>query len=201
MTIKFDEIKGENGENVTGVFIHKVANSYEDNQTVVAKNGKFVQAVDKHYLKLILYNGYIFQDQIANKDFKEREKQSNQAIKFDSLVQHFDVSLLLNKALEEQNITDDYQFQTYNQIAKTLKKKRKDDKDAFNTISQDIVSQQNGYVSYIDKIKTDKKLVKQPFKLDSLKEIRKWKRCIMLIINCRLQKCLSDEERPDYRYY
>ena len=50
MTIKFDEIKGENGENVTGVFIHKVANSYEDNQTVVAKNGKFVQAVDKHYL-------------------------------------------------------------------------------------------------------------------------------------------------------
>ncbi len=173
MTIKFDEIKGENGENVTGVFIHKVANSYEDNQTVVAKNGKFVQAVDKHYLKLILYNGYIFQDQIANKDFKEREKQANQAIKFDSLVQHFDVSLLLNKALEEQNITDDYQFQTYNQIAKTLKKKRKDDKDAFNTISQDIVSQQNGYVSYIDKIKTDKKLVKQPFKLDSLKGDKK----------------------------
>lgn len=125
MTIKFDEIKGENGEHVTGVFIHKVANSYEDNQTVVAKNGKFVQAVDKHYLKLILYNGYIFQDQIANKDFKEREKQANQAIKFDSLVQHFDVSLLLNKALEEQNITDDYQFQTYNQIAKTLKRKER----------------------------------------------------------------------------
>ncbi|WP_275152806.1 LptF/LptG family permease, partial [Elizabethkingia meningoseptica] len=139
MTIKFDEIKGENGERVEGVFIHKVANSYEDNQTVVAEKGKFVQAVDKNYLKLILYNGYIFQDQIANKDFKEREKQSNQAIKFDSLVQHFDVSLLLNKALEEQNITDDYQFQTYNQISETLKKKRKDDQQAFTNISQEIV--------------------------------------------------------------
>ena len=75
MTIKFDEIKGENGEHVTGVFIHKVANSYEDNQTVVAKNGKFVQAVDKHYLKLILYNGYIFRIRLLIKILKkERSK-------------------------------------------------------------------------------------------------------------------------------
>lgn len=75
MTIKFDEIKGENGENVTGVFIHKVANSYEDNQTVVAKNGKFVQAVDKHYLKLILYNGYIFQIRLLIKILKKEKSR------------------------------------------------------------------------------------------------------------------------------
>ncbi|KAF5279627.1 hypothetical protein FQR65_LT15322 [Abscondita terminalis] len=98
-------------------------------------------------------------DQVSNKDYKEKEKQANQAIKFDSLVQHLDISILLNKALEEQNITDDYQFQTYNRLLKTLQKKRKDDKDALQCYISGQVSQQKmAMCPILIKINTDKSL-------------------------------------------
>ncbi|NAW50758.1 LptF/LptG family permease [Elizabethkingia argentiflava] len=171
MTIKFDKISGENGEKVSGVFIHKIANYYQDNQTVIAKNGKFMPAVDKNYLKLILYNGYIFQDE--NADLKARERQSDQSIKFDSLVHHFDISELLKKALEEQNITDDYQFKTYRQLSKTIEDRKKDNQETFKNLSHDLMIQQNAYIAYIDKMKVKKSLIKRPFALDSLKGNKK----------------------------
>ena len=45
-SVKFDKITGENGENLEGVFIHKMANSYENQQSIVAEKGKFVHLSD-----------------------------------------------------------------------------------------------------------------------------------------------------------
>jgi len=175
MTIKFDEINGKNGENVTGVFIHKLANFYEDNQTVVAHHGKFVPAEDRNFLKLILFDGYIFQDQNHFQTTSQRSKQPNQAIKFDTLVQHFDVSLLLNKALEEETISDNYQFQTYNQIEKTLNDKRKGDSSTFMNMSNDILRQQYGSIADSYDYEIDNSKPFPSFKLDSLDQEKKLK--------------------------
>lgn len=49
-SVKFDKITGENGENLDGVFIHKMANSYEDQQSIVSKKGKFVPASNRNFL-------------------------------------------------------------------------------------------------------------------------------------------------------
>ncbi len=58
-----------------GVFIHKDANAYEDQRTIIAKRGEFVPAANKNYLKLILYSGYIFEDNLQDKDYLQRLKQ------------------------------------------------------------------------------------------------------------------------------
>ena len=68
-SVKFDRIYGENGKYLDGVFIHKDANAYEDQRTIIAKRGEFVPAANKNYLKLILYSGYIFEDNLQDKDY------------------------------------------------------------------------------------------------------------------------------------
>lgn len=173
-SVKFDKIYGENGEHLDGVFIHKDANSFEDQRTIIAKKGEFVPAKNKNYLKLVLYNGYIFEDNIQDKDYLERLRQPGQAVKFDSLVQHFDVSDVINKAIEEEKISDDYQFETYNQIKKTILKVKSDNSIQLNAISSEMVTRTNNYVSYLDKIKNKEK-PKEAFELNKLKESLKLK--------------------------
>lgn len=167
-SVKFDKIEGENGEHLDGVFIHKDANSFEDQRTIIAKKGEFVPAKNNNYLKLVLYNGYIFEDNIQDKDYMDRLRQPGQAVKFDSLIQHFDVSDVINKAIEEEKITDDYQFQTFNEIKKTVKKVKKDNTVSLNNISNEMVTTTNNFVSYLDKTKTHKKPV-EAFQLEKLK--------------------------------
>ena len=168
-TVKFDKIYGENGEHLEGVFVHKVANAYEDQRTIIAKKGEFTPAANRNYLKLVLYDGYIFEDNIQDKNYLERLKQPGQSVKFDSLVQHFDVSDVINKAIEDEKITDDYRFQNYKEINKTIVKVKKENDFSFNSINSEMVGQTNNYVTYIDKIKNPAKPT-EPFAIEKLKE-------------------------------
>ncbi len=171
-SVKFDKIYGEKGEKLEGVFLHKNASAYDDQQTIIAKKGKFAPAVDRNYLKLILYDGYVFTDDISNKSYNDRLKQPNQSVRFDSLVNHFDISELINNAIEKEKITDDYRFQTYNEVAKTLEKNRKDNITTLTSIASPVISQTNNYVQYIDKTKAKNK-IKEPYKIDTLKKDKK----------------------------
>ncbi|MFW2135891.1 LptF/LptG family permease [Chryseobacterium sp. TY4] len=158
-SVKFDKITGENKENLEGVFLHKNSNSYENQQTIIAKKGRFAKAPDPNYLKLILYSGYIYEDNIANKAYNERLNQPNQSIKFDSLVFHFDISELINQAIESEKITDDYRFQNYFEVNETLAKTDESNKININSISNQSMMMANPYVQYLDnphnKIKVD----------------------------------------------
>ena len=167
--VKFDRMYGENGENIEGVFIHKIASSFDNQQAIVAKKGRFSQAVDRNYLKLTLYDGYIFEDDIKNKDYNQRLRQPNQAIKFDTMVSHFDISELINKAIESERITDDYRFHTYGELNHTIENMKKDNASSFIPIKDEIVMQTNNYVAYIDKNKLPKKATAVT-PLDSIKK-------------------------------
>lgn len=171
-SVKFDKILGENGENIEGVFIHKMANSYENQQSIVAEKGKFVPADNRNYLKLVLFNGRIFEDNIENLDYAQRIKQPDQAIKFDTMVSHFNISEIINKALEAEKITDDYSFQNFIELNKTINKAKVQNSDILNNINSELVNQTNGFVSYIDKSKTKITLTPVP-KLDTLKKKKK----------------------------
>ena len=173
-SVKFDRIYGENGKYLDGVFIHKDANTYEDQRTIIAKKGEFVSASNKNFLKLILYNGYIFEDNLQNIDYLQRLKQPGQAIKFDTLVQHFDVSDIINKAIEEEKISDDYQFQTYGKLNSTIAKNKKDNDISLSSISNLMISQSNNYVTFIDKVPNKQKPI-PPFELNKLKEKQRLK--------------------------
>lgn len=153
-SVKFDEISGESGENLTGVFIHKMANSYENQQSIVAEKGKFVQADNRNYLKLVLFNGHIFEDNLSNVDYYQRMKQPDQAIKFDTLVSHFNISEIINNALEAEQITDDYSFQNFVELNTTIAKAKKENDNILKNVSDELVNQTNSYIGYVDKVVT-----------------------------------------------
>ncbi|MBP2617576.1 LptF/LptG family permease [Chryseobacterium jejuense] len=171
--VKFDKIYGENGENIEGVFVHKKANTYENQQSVVAEKGKFVPAANKNFLKLILYNGYVFEDNFAGKGEDVRKKQPDQAIKFDTLVNHFDISELINKAIEKEQITDDYRFQTYNELNTTIAVSKKENALFFKGVGTDVLNQTNSVIAYMDQSNKPKVAPKAQIKMDTVKSDKK----------------------------
>ncbi len=171
-SVKFDKISGENGENLEGVFIHKMANSYENQQSIVAEKGKFVPASNPNYLKLVLFNGHIFEDNVSNTDYNQRLKQPDQGIKFDTLTSHFNISEIINKAIEAEKISDDYSFQNFIELNTTIKKTKEENSNVIGNINSELINQTNGYVTYIDKSKSKKTLAAPP-KTDTLKSQKK----------------------------
>lgn len=197
-SVKFDEISGENGENLKGVFIHKMANSYENQQSIVAEKGKFVPAANRNYLKLVLFNGHIFEDNIGNVDFNQRLKQPDQAIKFDTLVSHFNISEIINKALEAEQITDDYSFQNFLELNSTIDKAQKDNDNLLANMSIDLVNQTNSYLSYIDNVAPKKSVTPKP-NIDTL-QIKK-KQELMLFAYNKVEglKTLNDSKKSQIK--
>lgn len=155
-SVKFDRIEGESGERLTGVFIHRMATAYEDQQSIIAEKGKFVPADNPNYLKLVLFNGHIYEDQLSGVDYNVRLRQPDQAIKFDTLVSHFNISEIIEKAIESEKITDDYSFQNIIQLNSTIKETQKSNDNIMSNLTYELVSQTNGYVTYIDKTKPAK---------------------------------------------
>jgi lipopolysaccharide export system permease protein len=170
--VKFDKIERKNAEKLDGVFIHRKANTFDNQQSIVAQRGEFLPATNPAFLKLVLYNGYIFEDSYAGKGENVRVKQPDQAIKFDTLVSHFDISELISKAIEKEQITDDYRFQTYNELNATILTVQKDNKRLAENISSDLLSQTSSVMSYIDQNKS-KVPLKAQYKIDTIKSDKK----------------------------
>ncbi|WP_312344329.1 LptF/LptG family permease [Chryseobacterium binzhouense] len=170
--VKFDKIKGDQGRDLEGIFIHKKAGNFENQQTIVAEKGKFANAKNRKYMQLILYNGYVTEDSHAGKSENVRLKQPDQGTKFDTLITHFDISELIDKAIEKEQITDDYRFQTFNELFATIDKTKKENARINENISNEMMNQVNSVVTYMDKNKT-KALVKQQYKIDTIKSDKK----------------------------
>lgn len=172
-SVKFDKITGENGENLDGVFIHKMAQPFENQQSIISKRGKFIPAANRNFLKLMLYDGYVFEDNLGNTDYKTRIKQPDQAIKFDTLTLHFNISDIINKAIDDQKITDDYTFQTFNQLNNTINEARKNNTKSFDVIASDLISQTSSYTTILLNTPRPKIPVKSQIKVDTLKQDKK----------------------------
>ncbi len=204
-SVKFDKITGENGENLDGVFIHKMANSYDAQQSIISKKGKFVPAANPNFLKLTLYDGYIYEEKQKNGDYNSRIKQPDQAIKFDTLTLHFNISEIIEKAIEKESITDDYSFQTFNQLNGTIKKTRENNNTSFDIIKNDLISQTNSYISVLENPKAKRVTPKNVVKLETIKEDKKldvlysaWNK----IENLKLSKTnKNDEIKGITKYY
>lgn len=119
-SMKISQRSGENGEKLKDVFIHRDASAYENQQTIIAKKGIFEPAEDKRFLKLALFNGYYYEDEIQNKNRLQLERQPYQQIKFDTLVHYFDISEIVEKAIEQENVTDHYRFLSTQELIKRV---------------------------------------------------------------------------------
>lgn len=144
--VKFDNITGKNNENLEGIFIHKRATSYDNQQTIIAKKGKLVNAENNNYLKLVLFNGFVYEDQLQGKDYEDRLKQESQSMKFDTMTYHFDISDFVNKAIDSEQITDDYTFKNYSEISQEVAKQKKENVEVFKNYAYSLLSSTNPYI-------------------------------------------------------
>ena len=71
--IKVDKKSGENGNFLTGITIHKKQNNFDGSKNVIkAKTGELISNEKSNILKLILNDGYYYED-IVPKKFEERK--------------------------------------------------------------------------------------------------------------------------------
>ncbi|PIF60019.1 LptF/LptG family permease [Flavobacterium sp. 2] len=72
--IKVNKKSGENGNILTGVTIHEKSNNVGENKTVIkAKDGELISNENSSILKLVLNNGYYYQD-VTPKKYEDRAK-------------------------------------------------------------------------------------------------------------------------------
>jgi lipopolysaccharide export system permease protein len=144
--VKFDSIYGPKQDQIKGIFIHKVANNYENNQNIMAKTGVLGQGQDRNYLKLTLNNGYMYEDQKENKDYNEINRQPYQSVKFDRFVLQIDVSELIKKAIDNEKITDYYKFQDYFKQNTTIDKMKAESYKSYQSSAQEMINQHNYFL-------------------------------------------------------
>ncbi|MDR2121525.1 MAG: LptF/LptG family permease [Flavobacteriaceae bacterium] len=111
-SIKIEKKSGENGSEWEQVFIHKNASSFEDQQTIIAERGSIVSK-DNYYLKLELYNGYVYQEDVKGKRLRELQRQPGSSIKFDTLTQFFDISDFIQKSLDRESGGDNFRYKSF----------------------------------------------------------------------------------------
>lgn len=156
--VKFETKSGLNGEKLNGVYIHKKATAYENQQTIVAEKGLLREnPANKNYLKLTLFHGYIHEEEIGNRDYSQRQKQPDQAIRFDTLTQLFDISAIINSAMAKQQVTNDPRFQNYTELNDAIAEYDKKNREAFHRINAELVSMASPYI-----ITADTEMKKKP---------------------------------------
>ncbi len=104
-TIKVDKKSGENGNHLTGITIHKKSLRGDGVRTVIkAKDGDLVSNENSNILKLVLNDGFYYEDLIPKK-YEDRNKIPFAKASFKKDVINLDLSIL-NGDQNDQNITN-----------------------------------------------------------------------------------------------
>ncbi len=155
-SIKVSKKYGEKGEKLDNIFMHKNATPFQNQQTVIAKNGVFAaDPQNKRYLKFDLYNGFIYQNDIKGKSYEQLARQETSNIKFDTLTMYLDISDLIDKAIEKENITDFYKFYDYQRINTELDSFDANSKKEIENLSASSITSTINYVDKLEDIDTE----------------------------------------------
>ena len=123
-SIKVDKKTGENGNHLTGVTIHKKSINGEGVRTVIkAKYGDLVSSENSNFLKLVLNDGYYYEDIIPNK-WEDRRKAPFAKATFKKDVINMDLSIL-NGNQDNQSITNTSNMLNLSELNYTIDSLRK----------------------------------------------------------------------------
>ena len=165
--IKVNKKSGENGNILTGVTIHEKANNVGENKTVIkAKNGKLISNEKSSILKLVLNDGYYYQD-VTPKKYEDRAKLPFVKAAFKKQIINIDLSEL-NKVDDNQEISSTNGMLNVNELRYTLDSLNKNLDNEILSFSENInqrvgIKKQSPVV-----IKTEKKKKSLPNDLLSL---------------------------------
>jgi lipopolysaccharide export system permease protein len=163
--IKVNKKSGANGNNLTGVTIHEKTNNNGENKTVIkAKTGKLISNEKSSILKLVLNDGYYYQD-VTPKKYEDRAKLPFVKGAFKKQIINIDLSELNKVDEDKENVGSTNGMLNVNELRYTL--------DSLNTnLNNEILSfseninQRVGIKSPPVMLKTTKK--KKPLPQDLL---------------------------------
>ena len=118
--IKVNKKSGENGNHLTGVTIHEKANNMGENKTVIkAKTGELVSKEKSSILKLVLNDGYYYQD-VTPKKYEDRAKMPFIKGKFKTQIINIDLSELNKVDDSKESIAGTNAMLNVNELRYTL---------------------------------------------------------------------------------
>ena len=170
--IKVNKKSGENGNILTGVTIHEKANNVGENKTVIkAKNGKLISNEKSSILKLVLNDGYYYQD-VTPKKYEDRAKLPFVKASFKKQIINIDLSEL-NKVDDNQEISSTNGMLNVNELRYTLDSLHKNLDNEILSFSENINQRVGLKKQPPVAIKTDKKKKSLPNDLLSLYDNKK----------------------------
>jgi len=118
--IKVNKKSGENGNHLTGVTIHEKANNMGENKTVIkAKTGELISNEKSSILKLVLNDGYYYQD-VTPKKYEDRAKVPFIKGKFKTQIINIDLSELNKVDDSKESIAGTNAMLNVNELRYTL---------------------------------------------------------------------------------
>lgn len=118
-TIKVDKKSGENGNHLTGITIHKKSLRGDGVSTVIkAKDGDLFSNEKSNILKLVLNDGYYYEDLFPT-NYEDRKKVPFAKATFKKDVIYLDLSIL-NGDQNDQNITNTTAMLNMNELNYTI---------------------------------------------------------------------------------
>ncbi|WP_428231819.1 LptF/LptG family permease [Flavobacterium sp.] len=165
--IKVNKKSGENGNILTGVTIHEKPNNVGENKTVIkAKNGKLMSSEKSSILKLVLNDGYYYQD-VTPKKYEDRAKLPFIKAAFKKQIINIDLSELNKVDEDKENIGSTNAMLNVNELRYTLDSLNKNLENEVISFSENI-NQRVGIRKSPIPIKTDKKKKQLPNNILSL---------------------------------
>lgn len=124
--IKVDKKSGDNGNKLKGITIHKKSNQDFGNNAVVikAKNGELISNKDSNILKLVLNDGYYYED-IIPKKIEERKKLPFAKSSFKKYIINIDLSKLNKTDMNDEQITNTNSMLNISELNYTIDSLRK----------------------------------------------------------------------------
>ncbi|WP_369877167.1 LptF/LptG family permease [Flavobacterium sp. 81] len=159
--IKVNKKSGENGNILTGVTIHEKPNNMGENKTVIkAKNGELISNEKSSILKLVLNDGYYYQD-VTPKKYEDRAKLPFVKGKFKKQIINIDLSELNKVDEDKESISGTNAMLNVNELRYTLDSLNKNLNNEILSFSENI-NQRVGIRKSAIPIKADSTKKKKP---------------------------------------
>lgn len=118
--IKVDKKSGENGNNLTGVTIHKKTSNFDGGKNVIkSKTGELVSSEKSSILQLILKDGYYYEDLVPKK-YEDRKKLPFAKSSFQKYVINIDLTKLNSTSEQDIQITNTDKMLTMKELLYTI---------------------------------------------------------------------------------
>ncbi len=118
--IKVNKKSGENGNFLHGITIHKKANLYDGTKNVIkAKDGELISNENSNVLKLVLNDGYYYED-VTPKKYEEKKKMPFAKSSFKKYIINLDLSKLNASEDPDYEISNTNTMLNVNELRYTL---------------------------------------------------------------------------------